>query len=271
MEFIQIFILSIVQGITEFLPISSSAHLILMPKLFGWADQGIVFDIAVHLGTLFAVLIYFKHETFILLRAMADIITGAYNTNEAKLAWKLVIATIPLLVFALFVKDFVETGGRHFAVLGITSIVFGLLLWWADRMPEKNTTKKNIEKILLKDAAIFGVFQALAIIPGTSRSGICMTAGRFIGCNRQTSSHFATLMAIPTIMIIFLYSITKIDGALFNWAEDWHVLGLGIVLSFCVALGAIHILMTWVSRVGYWPFVIYRVLLGSILLVFAFL
>lgn len=270
MDFLHILILSVVQGITEFLPISSSAHLILMPRLMGWADQGVIFDIAVHVGTLFAVMIYFKRDTVTLFRGYYDFFTLQWGTDDAKLLLKLVYATIPLIIFALFVKDFVTEGGRSLIVLGGASIIFGVLLGYADRLPSKCVKITSLDAITAKNAWVFGLFQALAVIPGTSRSGICMTAGRMLGCDRATANHFGTLMAIPVITIAALFSITDMTITDINWLTEWRTLTIAAGLAFLTALGGIHILMTWVSRIGYTPFVIYRIILGAFLLWLAF-
>lgn len=261
MDWLQVIILSVVQGFTEFLPISSSAHLILVPYFGHWADQGLTFDIALHVGTLLAVIIYFRADVLPFAQGKIDIICGRFNTINARKVFNLFIATIPILVFGYLLKDFAEHGARNLLVLGATSVGFGLLLGLADRLARNKTSGTSINDISLKQALFFGLFQALAIIPGTSRSGACITAGRLLGLSRGVSAHYGSLMAIPVIFILASYSLLKHWGETFTWQPVQ--LAVGIILSFAVAYAAIYLLMTWLARVGYMPFVIYRVILGG--------
>lgn len=266
MDFFHVLILAVVQGITEFLPVSSSAHLILIPTLLGWPDQGVVFDVAVHLGTLAAVVVYFWRDMQILFRGQIDYLVLEFDAPDARVLTNLIIATLPLLIFAWFMKGIITEDARTLWVLGCTSIGFGLLLGAADLLPKKYTTKHSLMDMSMKDAFTFGLMQAFAIIPGTSRAGVCVTAGRLIGCSRDLAGRFGTLMALPVILIAGFYSFWHTDPATVNWADDSRVLGIALILSFFTALGGIHILMKLLTRIGYWPFVIYRVALGSFLL-----
>ncbi len=265
MDFIQVIVLAVVQGITEFLPVSSSAHLIVVPTLLKWPDQGVVFDISLHLGTLLAVMAYFKKETRAIAQGTLDIALFRRDTAGARMVFQLVLATIPIIFLALFLSDWQSNAGRNVKVLAWASIGFGILLGAADCMSVRHGKEQGVT---MRDAFIFGLFQSLAIIPGTSRSGICVTAGRFLGYNRHTSGRFATLMALPTITIAGLYSLMKTDVTGLNWQVDAPVLLLGIAISFVVALIGIKILMSFLARVGYWPFMVYRILLGAVLLAF---
>lgn len=263
METIQIIILGIVQGITEFLPISSSAHLVLVPYFTGWADQGLAFDISVHVGTLAAVMIYFRKETYRLLKGMLDA-TMRKGTEDAWLFWMIVFATLPLIAVAPFIKPFIETIARNIHVIGVTSIGFGVLLWFADKRPHPPHTEIQ-EKMNYKKAFIIGVFQVLALIPGTSRSGITMTASRFLGFNRIESSKFSMLMAMPVIAMAGIFTlISDFDGI--NWSANPQELLGGIACSFIAAIIAIHGLMKLIEKMSFTPFVIYRVGLGIFLL-----
>lgn len=263
MDSLQALTLAFVQGVTEFLPISSSAHLILVPYLFGWADQGVVFDIAVHVGTLGAVMLYFWRDVRTMACGKLDILRGRFTTHSAQLVWAVGLATLPLIALALVLSDWSATMGRSITVLATTSIVFGLLLWVADW---RTVTKTG--DVTLRDAFWFGCAQALAIIPGTSRSGICVTAGRLLGYGRAQSGRFASLMAMPTIALAGLYSLLKTDVSGVNWSTDASAMAWGMAAAFMFALAGIHVLMTWSVRLGYWPYMVYRVVLGAVLLAF---
>jgi undecaprenyl-diphosphatase len=263
METLQIIILGIVQGITEFLPVSSSAHLVLVPTFTQWADQGLAFDIAVHIGTLAAVMLYFRKETYRLLKGTLDAVLRK-GTEDAWLFWMLVFATLPLIAVAPFAKDLIETIARNIQVIGITSIVFGILLWFADKQPHPAHTEIQKE-MTYKKAFIIGLFQVFALIPGTSRSGITMTAGRFLGFNRIESSKFSMLMAMPVIAMIGMFSlISDFNGM--DWQNNSSELLGGILCSFIAALLAIHGLMKLIEKISFTPFVIYRIGLGIFLL-----
>jgi undecaprenyl-diphosphatase len=311
MDFLQTVVLALVQGVTEFLPISSSGHLVLVPLLTPWADQGILFDIALHVGTLFAVMGYFWRESFQLLGGTGRLFCGQVSHPQTQLVLKLALATVPIVIFALLVEGFVAAGARSFLVLGITSIVFGLLLGWADmkagslgprqlgaflaiwwprwlapklyrkvaeslleaarKAGPRPQEKTSLAELGFWQALVFGLFQALAVIPGTSRSGVCMTAGRLLGFSRAGASRVALVMAIPTIALAGLYSLVSTVETGLNWQEDAPTFALGVGLSFISALAVIHILIKLVNKISFWPFVIYRLALGSMLLMLAFL
>ena len=182
MDFFQILVLALVQGLTEFLPISSSAHLILAPRLFGFADQGLAFDVAVHLGSLGAVVWYFRHDLVVIIRDTLTSIGTRKLTPEAGLGWAVVVGTIPVVIAGLLMKELVATELRSPLLIAATTIGFGLLLLYADR-----TAKRNRDEYSLgwKEIVIIGLFQAIALLPGTSRSGITMTAGLMLGLSRR--------------------------------------------------------------------------------------
>jgi undecaprenyl-diphosphatase len=258
------FLLALVQGLTEFLPISSSAHLVLLPIVMDWQDQGLVMDIAAHLGSLFAVLFYFRHDLRNLVYGWLQSFNTSNERNEhAQLAWLLLWASIPIFVIALFVQSYLLPHIRNAVVIGIASIVFGLLLWHADKSGKQTRVNKDLT---LKDALIIGVAQAFALIPGASRSGVTMTAGMWLDLTRVDAARFSFLLAIPTILAASLYGIykTRQHEVVINW-----VLTLGVVVcSAIVAFLCIHWFIKFVSKIGMMPFVVYRIVLGSLLLFF---
>ncbi len=262
----QILILAIIQGITEFLPVSSSAHLVLVPLLTDFPDQGVVFDVALHTGTLLAVMLYFHKAVASMTKGGVDVLTGRMTTDNAKLFGLLVMATIPVAIAGYFLKDFVAGGARSFTVIGITSIVFGVLLWVSDLFPRY---QHNLKQVSWLHALFFGLFQMLAIIPGTSRSGITMTAGRFLGFKRKDAAEFSMLMAIPVLVMTGVYTTMNSLGADINWQTAGHEMLLGLGISFASAFVAISLLMRLVGKLGFGPFVFYRIMLGSALLVLA--
>lgn len=263
MSYFEAFILALIQGLTEFLPISSSAHLILPSAVFGWADQGLAFDVAVHVGTLAAVMIYFRSEVVSLLTAFFASIFKGDRTKEAKLAWMILLATIPACIFGLFMKDIIEIYLRSAWVIAITTIVFGLLLWYVD----KNAPLVDDEyQADWKKSLIIGVSQALAMIPGTSRSGATITAALYLGFTREAAARFSFLMSIPIILLAGGYLTMKLVAS----GEVVHlgVLATGIITSFISAYICIHFFLKLISRMGMMPFVIYRLMLGFGLLGF---
>jgi undecaprenyl-diphosphatase len=261
MTWFEIIILAIIQGITEFLPISSSAHLILPAEILGWRNQGLAFDVAVHVGSLLAVIIYFRSD-------IAKLTVGWFahgfsksQTTESRLAWWVIIGTIPGVIFGYLMKDWIALNARTALVIAITTIVFGLLLWYAD-VKAKQT--KSIEKIGLKETVIIGLAQALAIIPGTSRSGITMTAGLMLGLDRESTARFSFLLSIPIILGAGLLSVLDL---LENVAQvSWMELVYGALFSFAAAYLCIFLFLSWISKIGMLPFVIYRLILGFVLL-----
>ncbi len=261
MDLLHLIILGLLQGLTEFLPISSSAHLILLPRLAGWTDQGMVYDVAAHVGSLSAVIIYFREDLKTIISAWVKSITLKTQSHDSRLFWYLVLATVPIAVGGYLFHDLVATYLRNPIVIGIASIVFGLLLWWADVAGKRI---RDIGKITLRDAVIIGVVQVLAIIPGTSRSGITMTAGLMLGLNRQSTARFSFLLAIPTILLAGGYEAL----ILFTRDVTSDLIGFMIVtvVSAISAWLAIHYFLKFLERTGMLPYVIYRVLLGGVLI-----
>ena len=264
METIHIFILAIVQGLTEFLPISSSAHLILTPKILEFADQGLAFDIAVHLGSLAAIISYMRRDLWLMVTDFFGSFGASGQTTEnSRMVWLIALATVPIVIFGGLFKSFVESDLRTTAVIATTTILFGLLLLWIDI---RGKHERNEHQLSWRDGLIIGLFQVLAIIPGTSRSGITMTAGLMLGLTREAASRFSFLLAIPTI--IMSGALAALDLLKSGLAVDWNTLFLGIILSFIAAYTCIHFFLRFVERIGMLPFVIYRLLLGGALIIF---
>jgi len=280
MSTIEIFILAILQGLTEFLPISSSAHLILPSAILGWNDQGLAFDVAVHVGTLLAVVLYFRQEVGNMAVAWFGTLTRSDNkkaikTNQqifdGQLAWWILFATIPAGLFGLFGKDFIEAHLRSALVIASTTILFGLLLGYADIQAGKRLANQNksLEKLGFKGAMLIGLAQAVALIPGTSRSGITMTIGLMLGLSRENAARFSFLLSIPAIAMAGSYLTLKL--VLSTQGVDWFAMVLGGSLSFICAYGCIHYFLILLNKLGMMPFVIYRLLLGVGLMWFIFL
>jgi undecaprenyl-diphosphatase len=266
LELLQIIILAALQGLTEFLPISSSAHLILAPLILGYADQGLAFDVAVHVGSLAAVLGYFRREV---IRIGVDFLTSLGKPRQAsadaKLGWMIILATVPVGLFGFLMKSLVEDELRSPLVIASTTIGFGLLLLIADRRGKRIRDEYRIQWM---DALIIGLFQALAIIPGTSRSGITITAGLLLGLTRKAASRFSFLLSIPTILMSGgLVTLDLIQG---KGPVEWNALLIGLVLSFITAYLCIHYFLRFIERIGMLPFVIYRLALGAVILVIVF-
>jgi undecaprenyl-diphosphatase len=265
MDTLQIIILAITQGLTEFLPISSSGHLILGSRLFGYQDQGLTFDIAVHLGSLIAVIVYFRND----LKIMGhDFIRAAFRPSlqnaNSRMVWMILIATLPIILIGGLFLDLVKSDLRSAMVIAITTILFGLLLLWADKSGEK---QRHEQSIAWKDALIIGLFQAVAIVPGSSRSGVTITAGLMLGLTRQAAARFSFLLSIPTILL---------SGSLVSWRlylnpeqMAWDSLFLGAFLSFGAAYLCIHLFLKLIERIGMLPFVLYRLLLGALIFALA--
>lgn len=263
MLFWQIIVLALVQGLTEFLPISSSAHLILVPVLTGWPDQGLAFDVVVHLGTLTAVVWYFRKDVSQLMIDWTQSCLKKQTIGESRLAWMVILGTIPVAVIGLLLHDFVDNSLRSPLVIAWATIGFGLLLGVADFVG-KNKNTKNEYQLTWKNAGVIAFSQVLALIPGTSRSGITMTAGLFNGLTRKGAARFSFLLSIPVILMAGSYKTLKLiqEGN----GIDWFSIGLGYALSALSAYVCIHYFMKLLERIGMTPFVIYRVAQGIILL-----
>ena len=267
MSFLHLLILSIVQGITEFLPISSSAHLILVPYVLKIPDQGMMIDIGAHLGTLAAVMLYFNQRLVQMWYGLGEIILRRPKTFNTQLVYYMVVATIPGLIAGGLIMLYNDTLMRHVWIIGLTSIFYGVLLWFADKRSASHYTLEA--GMTVKRAAIIGLSQVLALIPGTSRSGITMTAARFLGFERSQAARFSMLISIPITAAAVLAYIAKIAIQVMEHKPFEHGEILDFfttaMLTFFVALGAIHFLLRWLQTHNFNVFVIYRVILGILI------
>lgn len=260
MDFFQAIFLGLLQGITEFLPISSSAHLILTPALMDWQDQGVGFDLAVHVGTLLAVVLYFRHDVFSITRDGLVSLSQRRIVGQGAMAWYLVIGTIPAGLAGLALLDMIDNELRSPTIIFATTLLFGLLLGVADWIPKR---RRTLESINWKDALIVGLAQAVSLIPGTSRSGITITAGLFLGLSREAASRFSFLLAIPITALAS--GVKLLEVAMMEGAVDWNGFLVGGVTSFIMAITAIHFFLKWLNKVGMWPYVVYRIILAGII------
>lgn len=261
MEIYEIVLLALVQGLTEFLPISSSAHLILIPYLLGLHDQGLAFDVAVHMGSLGAVITYFRHEVVRMALAWGNSLRGrGHLSADGRLAWLIVLATLPILIGGLMMKGLVETGLRSTFVIATTTVLFGLLLYWFDL---RGSRSRDEHTLSARDALVIGMFQVLAIVPGTSRSGITITAGMMLGLTRRAASRFSFLLSIPTILMSG--TLVTVDLVRSDLPVEWDALALGVILSFGAAYLCIKLFLQMIEKIGMLPFVLYRLALGALL------
>ncbi len=258
---LQSFILSCVQGLTEFLPISSAAHLILIPKLLGWADQGLAFDVSVHVGTLIAVIVYFRRELYSMTVDFSMSLLGNKQTNNSRLVWLLALASIPVGVVGFFGKSIFEHNLRSEMVIAIATMVFAIFLGLASYCGRCN---RNEYTLKWYDVLIIGCAQILALIPGTSRSGITITAGLMIGLTREAAARFSFLLSIP--VIIAAGGLECVELIKLGPNVEWGNIGFATISAAIVAYTTIHFFLKLVEKIGMLPFVIYRLLLGLFLL-----
>lgn len=261
MDSIQAVILAFVQGITEFLPISSSAHLILIPELLGWQAGGLAFDVAVHLGTLLAVMYYLREEIGKIVVAWFRGFSVRSWDADGKLGWMIILATIPIGLIGLFAGGLIEQHLRTAQIIAFTTLVFGLLLGWSDYRAESNT--KSMSELRWPAVVLVGTAQVFALIPGTSRSGVTMTAMLALGYERVSAAKFSFLLAVPAISLPGLLKFFELSGS--EQAVDWTSMTVGFGVSALVAFLCINWFMKLVGRVGMMPFVIYRVFLALII------
>ncbi len=254
------FFLALIQGLTEFLPISSSAHLILPSAVLGWPDQGLAFDVAVHFGSLGAVMLSLRIEIQRITTGML-VDRGRRYQRHARLGWLIGLATLPAVISGVLAKDWIEETLRNELVIAAATIGFGLLLWWA----HYQSGRGGFMRIGVKEALFIGLAQALALIPGTSRSGITLTAGLWLGLSRPTAAKFSFLLSIP--IIVGAASLKTKDLLDATEPIAWDAIGIGVVVSFVSAYACIRLFLSLIERLGLLPFVAYRLALGSILLI----
>ncbi|MEQ9260192.1 MAG: undecaprenyl-diphosphate phosphatase [Roseovarius sp.] len=266
MPLFHLILVALIQGLTEFLPVSSSGHLILLPHLMGLEDQGQGIDVAVHVGTLFAVILFFWSDLRVAFAGVPRLLTGRADTEGARLALLLIISSIPVVAFGLILKlTGLDTELRSIAVIGWAMLIFGIVLWWADQNGGTHKTQKDWG---LTDAMVMGVWQAIALIPGTSRSGITITGARFMGYSRHDAAKVSMMMSVPTI----------IESGLFLGGEAAMTANMGLLrdgaiaaaIAFVAALLALSLMMRLLRSVSFTPYVIYRVILGLVLLGIAY-
>jgi undecaprenyl-diphosphatase len=260
MDFVQAIVLAIVQGLSEFLPISSSGHLILIPHFFGWSDQGLAFDVAVHIGTLLALLAYFRRQLGTMAVAWIDSVFRRRQTRDSRLAWQILVATIPVGLAGLLFADFIEANFRNPLFVAGTLTVFGILMYLADRLGRGTRDEFSLS---WPQALAIGCAQALALMPGTSRSGITMTAGRALGLSRSGAARFSFLLAIPGIGAAGAYEGLKLVTS--TEPVAWQPMAVGVVFAALSGIACIHFLIRFIERIGLLPFTVYRILLAAVI------
>jgi len=257
----QLIVLAVVQGLTEFLPVSSSGHLVLMPSLFGWADQGLAFDVAVHFGSLIAVCVFFRYDIVALLRGARAILTGDVKGHNARMAWYLGLATVPAALAGLLFAGWIAANLRDPIVVVVTLTTYGMIMALVDRLAPSG---RNFTDVRIRDALLIGFAQALALIPGTSRSGVTITTGRLLGIARQDAARFSFLLSVPVILLASFYeAVILVTGDI---QVAWDNLALAALISAIVAYFSIEFFMRVVSAIGLLPFAIYRVMLAGVII-----
>ena len=253
-DYAHIIILSLVQGVTEFLPISSSAHLILIPKILGWNNQGIFLDVSMHFGSLLAIIYYYSKNT-------AEFINAEYAKNYINIQ-KIIIGSLPVLTFGYFFHDYIVNHLRNLEVIAISTILVALFILAAELFSKKS---KNISEINNIDMVIIGLFQALALIPGTSRSAIIILSALILGYNKKSSIIIAIILAFPVIFIAMCYETLSLNFSSINF-EIILSSFISIIISFLVAYVVIKYFILYINKIGFYPFMIYRLILGVIIL-----
>jgi len=267
MEITHAVVLALIQGITEFLPVSSTAHLVFVPRVTGWQDQGLSFDVALNTATWLAVVIYFRADMARLVKGLARVFreSSFRDNNDGRLALMALLGTVPVGVAGVLARDMVAGELRTLSVIGFSSIIWGVVLWIADRNPGKT----ELREMGWASAALVGLSQAISLIPGTSRSGITMTAGLFTGLTRTSSATFSFFLAI--IVGALAGGKEGLEMVRHGWDTPWLAVAVGFAVAFVSAYLAIHYFLKWIMRSSMAPFVAYRILLGIILLKYAYL
>ena len=257
---LQIIVLAIVQGLTEFLPISSSGHLVLVPYLVEWTDQGLAFDVAVHFGSLVAVCLFFREDILGLLRGAGQLLSGDVKQPQATMALAIALGTIPAAAAGLLFASWIEANLRDPSVIVYTLSGYGILMAVADRFGK---SERIVADMRIRDAFMIGCAQALALVPGTSRSGVTITAARFMGFKRQDAARFSFLLSAPVILLATLYKGFELVTG--EAPVPWGDLAIGASVSAIVAYLSIEFFMRFVSRIGLAPFAIYRLALAALI------
>ncbi len=260
MTWLQVIVLAIVQGLTEFLPISSAGHLVLVPNVVGWTDQGLAFDVAVHFGSLIAVAIYFRDDLMGLIRGGLGLLTRNGDPLETRMALGIGLGTVPAALAGLLFAGWIETHLRSPVVVIVTLAFYGIVMAAADRFGRRERT---IVDVRVRDAVLIGLAQALALIPGTSRSGVTITAGLMLGLQRQDAARFSFLLSAPVILLATGYEFLGMVTS--DETIAWAQIGVAAIVSAVVAYVCIDLMMRFVSRIGLLPFAIYRLLLAGVI------
>jgi undecaprenyl-diphosphatase len=262
MSSLEAIVLGIVQGLTEFLPISSTAHLRVIPAFAGWEDPGAAFTAVTQLGTLAAVLLYFRRDLWTIGRAWAAGLTDldARATHESKMGWYILVGTIPIVVFGAALSDQIETGGRNLTLIGTMLIALGLVLLAAEKL---GTRTRKLESLRRRDGIWIGFAQAAALIPGVSRSGATISAGLFLGFERTAAARYSFLLSVPAVVLSGLYELRKIDNP---GGAGVGATALATLLAFVIGYASIAFLLRFLSTHSVLVFVVYRIVLGTIVL-----
>ncbi|MCH7821353.1 MAG: undecaprenyl-diphosphate phosphatase [Proteobacteria bacterium] len=258
---LQLIVLAVIQGLTEFLPVSSSGHLVLVPSALGWSDQGLAFDVAVHFGSLGALLVFFRRDIVSLLRGGIQVLGAKVETIEARMALGIALGTIPAAIAGLMLADWIEANLRSPSVIVYTLSGYAVLMILADRLGKRT---RAIATIRISDALLIGLAQALALVPGTSRSGVTITAAMALGFDRQDAARFSFLLAVPVILLASAYELAGLLSA--DVPVAWGRLGIAALISGVVAYLSIEFFMRFVNRIGLLPFAIYRLALAAVIL-----
>ena len=260
LDFLKAVALGVLQGLTEFLPISSSAHLRIFPELFGWGDPGAAFTAVIQIGTELAVLIYFRKDIW---RIGSSWVRSLFRpelrgTLDSRMGWYIIVGSLPIVILGIALKDIIERDFRNLWIIGSTLIVLGIILGIADRVGGRD---RAISQMTLRHSVFLGLAQACALVPGVSRSGATISMGRFLGYDREAATSFAFLLAIPAVVGAGLFELKEIPHG--DNSYGWGPTIVATVVSFVVGYAAIAWLLRYVSTRSYLPFVIYRILLGA--------
>ena len=263
-DFLEAVVLGVIQGLTEFLPISSSAHLRIFPELFGWGDPGAAFTAVIQIGSELAVLIFFRKDIWrISTTWLRSLVQAEYRGHlDARMGWYIIVGSLPIVVLGIVLKDVIESHFRSLWLIGCTLIVLGIVLGIADRV---GGTDRTIKQMTLRHAVLMGLAQACALVPGVSRSGATISMGRFLGYDREAATRYAFLLAIPAVIGAGLFELKDIPGETNPYG--WGPTIVATIVSFVVGYAAIAWLLRYVSTRSYTPFVLYRVALGTLVLV----
>lgn len=262
MEIIQIVVLALVQGLTEFLPISSSGHLVLLPAFVDWPDQGLAFDVAVHAGTLLAVIVYFRTDIRFIIRDCSLSLLHRRQIGQSMLGWAVLVGTVPGGLCGVMVNAYGYDIVRSPTVIAGCTISFALLLWWADARAKQ---QRDEQMLRWSDVLLIGCAQALSLIPGTSRSGVTITAGLALGLTRVAAARYSFLLSIP--IIAAAGTLKGVEAAVTTSEVCWGALGTGALISALSGYLTIHLFLTLLGRLGMLPFVAYRIILGVAILI----